>query len=184
MIFREEECVSLGWCFWHRACYGCIFCSSRVLARGPSVRDLFFLPDCSSTKDETRRGGVNEIEEIPLCQLCAREIEEDGVDEGEVMRRGLERIAVVDGGVTTQRIKLAAERIQLDSRRLVNQDTARLTYESCQDRPPATGNPIIWIDLSGPIDGDAFRWGERHRLPWFMQRKHTGTSIAPGQYPF
>ena len=23
---RGDEAVSLGWCFWHRACFGCLVC--------------------------------------------------------------------------------------------------------------------------------------------------------------
>ncbi|KAK1779268.1 hypothetical protein QBC45DRAFT_486040, partial [Copromyces sp. CBS 386.78] len=33
VVFRGEECVSLGWCFWHRACYGCLLCGSKRVVR-------------------------------------------------------------------------------------------------------------------------------------------------------
>lgn len=41
VVCRGSECVSLGWCFWHRACYGCLLCGSQLVAQGTTARDLF-----------------------------------------------------------------------------------------------------------------------------------------------
>jgi hypothetical protein len=29
-IVRGDEVVSLGWCFWHRGCFGCLMCRTRM----------------------------------------------------------------------------------------------------------------------------------------------------------
>merc|ERR1712225_141435 len=29
-IVRGDEVVSLGWCFWHRGCFGCLLCGTRL----------------------------------------------------------------------------------------------------------------------------------------------------------
>lgn len=57
--------MSLGWCFWHGDCYGCLLCGSRVIYRGVKVRDLV----------GGRGRGIEEVGEVPLCWDCGIEIE-------------------------------------------------------------------------------------------------------------
>ncbi|KAK7753496.1 hypothetical protein SLS62_004571 [Diatrype stigma] len=67
LVVRADECVSLGWCFWHRACYGCLLCGSRkiVVAKDensgagvgpPAVEDVFRDEEEDGTSDDGRRG--------------------------------------------------------------------------------------------------------------------------------
>lgn len=102
LIFRGSECVSFDWCFWHRACYGCLLCGSRRVRAGvPSCAvfsDGYGLDDASQAS-----AGGKEVVEPPLCAVCANEIEAAGLDEGAVVRRGLRRVSIVDGGVTQAR---------------------------------------------------------------------------------
>lgn len=43
---RATECISLGWCFWHRACYGCLLCGSKSIAtEAPAVKDVYWDED-------------------------------------------------------------------------------------------------------------------------------------------
>jgi hypothetical protein len=30
IVVRGEEVVSLGWCFWHRGCFGCLICGTSL----------------------------------------------------------------------------------------------------------------------------------------------------------
>lgn len=56
VVCRGDECVSLGWCFWHRACYGCLLCGSRGLCRGVRVEDLF--RGDGDGEEEEEQGGI------------------------------------------------------------------------------------------------------------------------------
>lgn len=49
---RGEECVSLGWTFWHRGCYGCLFCGNKGVARGLTVRELYEDEDEDEEEEE------------------------------------------------------------------------------------------------------------------------------------
>ena len=107
IIFRGDECVSFGWCFWHRACYGCLLCGSRLVYRGPTVQELFARGDASGGGGGVGGGGGarrgREVREAPLCAVCVVEAEIDGVGEEGVVRRGLRRVEKMDGGVTRKR---------------------------------------------------------------------------------
>ncbi|KAL7921938.1 hypothetical protein ACQKWADRAFT_293941 [Trichoderma austrokoningii] len=63
VVFQGEGGVSLGWCFWHGGCYGCLLCGSRVVCRGVRVRELF------------GGRGIEEVGEVPLCWDCVIEME-------------------------------------------------------------------------------------------------------------
>ncbi|KAJ9425587.1 hypothetical protein QL093DRAFT_1267437 [Fusarium oxysporum] len=101
LIYRGDECVSFGWCFWHRAYYGCLLYGSRSIHQGVSVHDLF---QESGAEDRVKeRCGGREVTEVPLCAACVVEIEVDGVKEDNVVKRGLRRVEKVDGGLTRKR---------------------------------------------------------------------------------
>jgi hypothetical protein len=117
---RGDEVVSLGWCFWHRACFGCLVCGRQM--------DLRVFKDagdsgCSTTwgawddcgKDGTGNGwsgkrkrmiGV-ELEKVPLCVNC--DVEMEGKGEKTVMERGLETVSRFDGGLSRDRLEMLSE---------------------------------------------------------------------------
>lgn len=90
LVVRGDECVSLGWCFWHRACYGCLVCGCRLLARGVGVGDVF-----DDGGEDLGRGKGREVEEVPLCGRCVLEVDGEEVGgrrwEGGGVRRGVAR---------------------------------------------------------------------------------------------
>ncbi|KAH8673752.1 hypothetical protein BX600DRAFT_536353 [Xylariales sp. PMI_506] len=114
LVYRGSECVSLGWCFWHRFCYGCLFCGSRIIARGISVAELFARDD-EEDHNEKRTGyrgdeaegwgRGKEVLEIPLCANCLVNNEVDGRMPGQpvLTQRALRRIGRADGGLSRAR---------------------------------------------------------------------------------
>ncbi len=34
VIVRGDEVVSLGWCFWHWGCFGCLVCGGKLCVPG------------------------------------------------------------------------------------------------------------------------------------------------------
>ena len=85
MIVRGEECVSFGWCFWHRACYGCLLCGNRTVRKpGPSLHGRARGRDACA---EAHMG--DEVYEPPLCISC----ETDTVSTGQSVRD------IVDAGL-------------------------------------------------------------------------------------
>ncbi|KAI1879691.1 hypothetical protein JX265_002645 [Neoarthrinium moseri] len=114
VIYRGAECVSLGWCFWHRACYGCLFCGSRRIAKGAHVEDVYRDNDGGNDAPHTTPGAytgdavrgldnakAKEILDIPLCANCVVETEAD--DNGTVVQKALRRIDKADGGLSRDR---------------------------------------------------------------------------------
>ncbi|KAI1769008.1 hypothetical protein GGR53DRAFT_529722 [Hypoxylon sp. FL1150] len=117
VVFRGDDCVSLGWCFWHRACYGCLLCGSRLVVAGPKLAELFDDNDdgdrvaASTSARGNREEGVvglglgpgKEIAEIPTCANC---VVRSGVDSGNqqnVVQNVLRRVDRIDGGMARQR---------------------------------------------------------------------------------
>ncbi|XXH04989.1 hypothetical protein Hte_011413 [Hypoxylon texense] len=112
VVFRGEECVSLGWCFWHRACYGCLLCGSRLVVTGPKLAELFIEEDRAAAnsgefQDEhvagLGLGSGREITEVPTCANCKVACEIDTVNRQTVVQNVLRRVDRIDGGMARQR---------------------------------------------------------------------------------
>lgn len=116
--------MSLGWCFWHCGCFGCLVCGTRldVPESGggcefgeDSNGDLTEDKAHVSTHDENNDGGKRskanyigvELNEIPLCGVCAV----DTIDETEesVLERGLDTVTKSDGGLSRNRLQMLSE---------------------------------------------------------------------------
>ncbi|KAK3369191.1 hypothetical protein B0T24DRAFT_356262 [Lasiosphaeria ovina] len=132
VVVRGDECVSLGWCFWHRACYGCLLCGCRMVVRGPGVGEVFVDEDDEDDGDEEEGeeeeeeeeegmgvgvgvgvgvlrecGTAREIDEVPLCANCLAEVDVDGdaapADQPALVQKALRTVDRVDGGLARQR---------------------------------------------------------------------------------
>ncbi|KAK8904859.1 hypothetical protein QC760_007193 [Botrytis cinerea] len=101
-IVRGDEVVSLGWCFWHRGCFGCLLCGVRLGER--------VLRECESECENSeygcgdRRKGT-ELDKIPLCEWCEMETKIKGYGEKKVLEKGLENVTKSDGGLTRCRLE-------------------------------------------------------------------------------
>ncbi|KAF4967189.1 hypothetical protein FSARC_5222 [Fusarium sarcochroum] len=177
LIFREDECVSFGWCFWHRACYGCLLYGSRAIYHGVPVQDLFLDEE---VEDRRREGcGGKEVTEVPLCAACAVEVEVDGVkEESVVVNRGLRRIEKVDGGLTRKRWE--AKNSEKDSKSSTWQPSINNTGDGVAGDEATANNilsnfrdasrSVIWVDIFDPINGPSFKPSPLKPIPLFMQR--------------
>ncbi|KAI1818769.1 hypothetical protein GGS20DRAFT_581160 [Poronia punctata] len=103
LIYRDEECVSLGWCFWHRACYGCLFYGSKLVVTAPTTAKLYKVTaDDNETNDNVGLGKKRrELLDIPMCANCVASNE--GNDESTVQERALTRVDRADGGLSRYR---------------------------------------------------------------------------------
>lgn len=95
IIVRSQEVVSLGWCFWHRSCFGCLLCATRI-----AVPKEF-------------EGRSIELDHISLCGVC--EIETAGEHEEEIRRKGAKNVGHWDGGVSQARLRAIESGIERDS---------------------------------------------------------------------
>ncbi len=128
IVWRESDCVSLGWCFWHKACYGCLFCGNRAVVRGPSIADLFRPDNDDDDGDDSDGDGVEaedengkltrtghrwagrtkkalEVDEVPLCRQCLAEMERGGhlPDAEAMVQRAIGTTERSDGGLSRMR---------------------------------------------------------------------------------
>ncbi|APA10412.1 hypothetical protein SS1G_07101 [Sclerotinia sclerotiorum 1980 UF-70] len=114
-IVRGDEVVSLGWCFWHRGCFGCLLCGVRLgeaflrdceseSERGVEFGDGNRNGNGSETGDGSARKGT-ELDKIPLCECCETETKIKGYGEKKVLERGLENVTKSDGGLTRSRLE-------------------------------------------------------------------------------
>ncbi|KFY04445.1 hypothetical protein O988_00781 [Pseudogymnoascus sp. VKM F-3808] len=74
VVVRCDEAVSLRWCFWHRCCFGCLICGTRL-------------------RPQEGEGAV-ELDEIPVCEGC-----EEEVLDGDGLGLGRENVDRRDGGL-------------------------------------------------------------------------------------
>ncbi|KAF4999418.1 hypothetical protein FGRMN_2440 [Fusarium graminum] len=177
LIFRGDECVSFGWCFWHRACYGCLLYGSRAICQGVRVQDLF--PEEGLEGQRGDGCGGKEVTRVPLCAAYVVEVEVDGVaDESVVVKRGLRRVEKVDGGLTRKRWE--AKTIDKDSKShstwqssTHNPGGGSANHETIVNNTPTksrdTSQSVIWVDIFDPIDGPSFKPSPLKPIPLFMQ---------------
>lgn len=91
--------MSFGWCFWHRACYGCLLCGNRTVRNtGPGSKDRVQGRDVCA---EDRTG--HEVYEPPLCISCETDTVSTELSLHNIVDAGLTHVESVDGGITRQR---------------------------------------------------------------------------------
>jgi len=121
---RGDEVVSLGWCFWHWGCFGCLVCGERMAVPdvgkepnddGEEEKEGERWGSWDSGLDTKRRGGVGaELSEIPLCRVCG--VETVGESRGQVLERGLQTIDKFDGGLSRDRLEMLSDEGTTDLR--------------------------------------------------------------------
>lgn len=130
-IVRGDEVVSLGWCFWHRGCFGCLVCGRGLGLDGYECESKLdgdghgegkgngdvVVKEKDKEKEgkwgewdglDEGRGGKRkigvELERIPLCGACDTEAG-DG-DDGEILEKGLLTVSRSDGGLSRDRLDM------------------------------------------------------------------------------
>ncbi|KAB5516919.1 hypothetical protein GE09DRAFT_979293, partial [Coniochaeta sp. 2T2.1] len=112
VVVRGDDCVSLGWCFWHKSCYGCLICGNRMVVRGWKVGEVFGLGEGEEDKvereekrcgDDWGMGKAVEIDVVPLCAYCYVEVAAEEMDEGKMVGGALRRMEYRDGGLSRRR---------------------------------------------------------------------------------
>ena len=125
VVVRGDEVVSLGWCFWHRGCFGCLICGQPVeldfqeleanlghsRGRGASFRANKTGNKMKDEIEEVRQGRKRkamavELDEIPVCRGCDTMLVETGAHREEVgMFLGRGNVSQHDGGLGEARWK-------------------------------------------------------------------------------
>lgn len=242
VVLRGEECVSLGWCFWHRACYGCLLCGSRRV-----VRPDLSLPEIYGEEREGDGKGRNyggkgvvererqreremrrdreremekerqmlgrkrgwEIDQVPLCKGCLDEVEgkagkgpgkgnEEKDMEKEVVRRGLERIDKVEGGLTRRRWEMReGERkseMEREKKKIEHPgkgdllptrrgavDDRSLTRDEMVLSSGSDKAETIYVNIFDPVGREAFRPSLMKSIPKWMHlgaREHLDRKVV------
>ncbi|KAG6108543.1 hypothetical protein E4U13_006396 [Claviceps humidiphila] len=173
MVLREADTVSLGWCFWHRSCYGCLLYGSRKLCTGVLDSANTRTEANSTNQDATDEGQKRGVEmlQAPLCTLCAVECEIDSLDEHGIRQRGLKRIDVVDGGVTRRRWIEKSRQMRGEKRWPSDARDEQLGHdrEDRQEKGEQQVAAAVWVNMNDPINGPSFRPYPSKPLPSHMQ---------------
>lgn len=131
-MVRGEDVVSLGWCFWHKGCFGCLLCGTGLnpplddqkcqeeLQRidndpnGSAEIDYGYI-DWPGWGRNHRRRGV-ELQSIPLCSLCENATE--GLYKRKTLGMGLTNVARNDGGLSSSRLDIVRKKGSKDKAQL------------------------------------------------------------------
>ncbi|KAI1175822.1 hypothetical protein F4777DRAFT_578608 [Nemania sp. FL0916] len=184
VVCRGDECVSLGWCFWHRACYGCLFCGCRRVVTAPGVGEMFDDEDGDDEDEgegeigrewewererERGRGKGREIVQIPLCANCLVQCERD--DAETLLKKALDRIDLADGGLSRLRWKAMqanAKSTPVSVSALIPRNGYQLGGDSTVDMPPAASDiplteykTVTEAENLGQIESRGTNQGER-----------------------
>lgn len=119
---RGDEVVSLGWCFWHRACFGCLLCGyslevprSACCRDGPATEDGGEVmggwkhDEAGGRQSQSRQSAV-ELTHVPLCGNCEAEVE--GESGQSVLEKGLDNVTRRDGGLSRDRLSRQVEQAE------------------------------------------------------------------------
>lgn len=154
IICRGDDCVSFGWCFWHRACYSCLLCRNRAVV------------DTSCTQAADSAAEVSELLMPPLCAVCDMETASDtkNRNDTELAQACVDFVDSTDGGVGKLRWQMMNDSSMFGGRN-----------ESCQMRCIArekdtekhrgrqeydgmgASRELIWIDVADPLNGPVFQ---------------------------
>ncbi|KAK0737127.1 hypothetical protein B0T21DRAFT_401195 [Apiosordaria backusii] len=159
MVFRGEDCVSLGWCFWHKACYGCLFCGCKIVVRGVGLKELFE----GSGGDEEER--AKEVDTVPMCINCLVDMQD------QVVKRALRKVERNEGGLARGRweeLRRGYNEKRIHLHRRVNGDGARSDFEEGGDQGVG-GEGVIYVSLSDPLGEMSFRPSPTKGIPSFLQ---------------
>lgn len=174
----------MGWCFWHRSCYGCLLCGDKRVVQGVSVEELF--GDNASRgppgrSAEPGRSKGREIDEIPLCVSCVEEISRETADDDHLIPMALHRIDRFDGGLSRRRWEARMGQTTHDNcshdtpsssgiqSELENQtNTSDNSAQSRGKHVPRTPSPI-YVSMHDPVGGPAFQRSKTKPIPRWMQ---------------
>ncbi|PQK12321.1 hypothetical protein BB8028_0003g09380 [Beauveria bassiana] len=143
MICRGDDCISFGWCFWHRACYSCLLCGNREIIGTSTTRSV-------GTKAE-----ASELLRPPLCAACDTETARDtnGVDDAELVQACVNFVDSADGGIAKLRWQMMSDRSIPDGR----ENEMRLLNQRQESGNMGESRELIWVNVVDPVNGPVFR---------------------------
>lgn len=156
VVRRGDECVSLGWCFWHRGCYGCLMCGDKRVVEGTALGDLFQEEEDGGAG----AGGANdakEVDAVPLCAKCVGEVA-GGSAEERLIPMALDRVERFDGGLSRRRWE--AKHAGAATGGVVTRP-----QEEAAGRAPSP----IYVSMHDPLGQPAFRRSATKPIPSWMQ---------------
>lgn len=178
VVFRGDECVSLGWCFWHRSCYGCLMCGDRRIVEGSTLSEIFDERLREKEKEEVEHDGgrsAKEIDEIPLCSSCAEEVGRDRCSQTgeeakstvshELTSMALERVDKFDGGLSRRRWEARQRHEQPQPHGACGSNTPAHHDAEDEARSPSP----IYVSSRDPLGEESFRRSSTKPIPEWMR---------------
>jgi hypothetical protein len=166
VVVRGDSCVSLGWCFWHKSCYGCLICGNRMVVQGVTVKEVFSeRSDVEGIGDAdglaVTMGQAKEIEEIPLCAHCYVEVGAEEMDSRTVVNGALRRMDFSDGGLSRKRYE--------DGRQAWGDESKSERTQRLQDNAtcPVPLDSRIYVSIRDPT-APAFKPSPAKPIPRWM----------------
>jgi hypothetical protein len=142
MVLRGDHLISLGWCFWHLACFSCLLCKTPLgserleelveeeafgLFEGVKRGKRDLLDEGVPIQRRKVRLGAIELERVPVCEECERK------DVSDWPRRhslGQLTAALDDRGLSCSRVAMFNEIIP-EGPRLKEDNKVNITQTNC-----------------------------------------------------
>ncbi|OAR00824.1 hypothetical protein LLEC1_05873 [Akanthomyces lecanii] len=171
MICRGDDCVSFGWCFWHRACYSCLLCRNRAVI------------GTSYARGGGREAEASELLRPPLCAMCDMETarEMNDRDKTELMHACVDFVDSTDGGVARLRWQMMNDASMQTRRTAREKDTEMRGGRGKCDEMGAS-RELIWIDMVDPLNGPVFRPHPLKPVPTCMTKSASPMRIQLDVY--
>lgn len=154
VVRRGDECVSLGWCFWHQGCYGCLMCGDKRVVEGTPLGDLFQEEDGGGAGAGANH--AKEVDDVPLCAKCVAEVTSD--PEALLIPMALDRVERFDGGLSRRRWEA----------RHAGAATCGVVTRPQEEAAGRAPSPI-YVSMHDPLGQPAFRRSATKPIPSWMQ---------------
>lgn len=164
-MVRSEEAVSLGWCFWHRHCFGCLICGDRLKIE-EGLGELDVVPVCGGCEEDG-------------CEVVWREIDQR---DGGLGKARWERLTESNHGCvsneTLSGVAQAQVGFEAGSCSQVSAAAESISYNGELGSPPP-----VYITITDPINGPSFKPSPTKPIPRWMRELPNGRERKKAHLP-
>lgn len=142
-------------------------CGDKRVVEGVKVEELFGSDDAQDGSAETESGSLGrfkgrEVDDIPLCAKCVKEISRDKLDDEHLIPMALGRVDRFDGGLSRRR---------WEARQTADPPATAVPSHPLEDTTDDIARPHspIYVSIRNPMGGPSFKASATKPIPKWMQ---------------